>query len=156
MRVIVQRVFSGKAVIIQTGEVTGQIKNGLLVYFGIHRYDKEEDIDTMVKRVLNMKLFGPEDKRWTKSVVEMDYEILLVSQYTLYAFLNGRKPDFHKCMRNDTSKPFFEKVVQRFKELYKPEKIQTNHFGTDSNIDAQVDGPVNIIEDFPKEFEEEN
>ena len=72
-----------------------------------------------------MRLWDSEGKRWSKSVVEMGFEVLVVSQFTLYAVLNGTKPDFHESMGSETSRPFFEKVVARFRALYDPSKIQS-------------------------------
>ncbi|KAL7720961.1 D-aminoacyl-tRNA deacylase [Entamoeba marina] len=130
MRIIIQRVWSGSVTKVETGEVTGKIDRGLLLYFGINRNDKEKDIDAAVKKVLGMKLWDSADgkKRWCRSVVDMKFEVLVVSQFTLYAVLNGTKPDFHESMQADQSHPFFDKVVQRFKDLYSADKIQTGAF----------------------------
>ena len=152
MRIIIQRVLSGSVTKLETGEVVGKIGRGLLLYFGINEEDVEKDIETAVSKVLKMKLFDGEDgKRWNKSVMDMGYEVLVVSQFTLYAVLNGAKPDFHKSMRHEKSEPFFELVVKKFKELYAEDKIQTGAFGQHMIIGTEVDGPVNIILDYPKE-----
>ena len=155
MRIIVQRVLSGSVTKLETGEVVGKIGKGLLLYFGINEEDKESDIEGAVMKVLKMKLFDSEDgKRWNKSVMDMGYEVLVISQFTLYAVLNGCKPDFHKSMRHEKSEPFFEKVVQKFKDLYAADKIQTGAFGQHMIIGTEVDGPVNIIVDYPKETDQ--
>ncbi|EDR24727.1 hypothetical protein, conserved [Entamoeba dispar SAW760] len=154
MRIIVQRVLSGSVTKVESGEVVGKIGKGLLLYFGINEEDKESDIDGAVNKVLKMKLWDSEDgKRWSKSVMDMGYEVLVVSQFTLYAILNGTKPDFHKSMRAEKSHPFYDLVVKRFKELYTEDKIQIGAFGQYMKISTEVDGPVNIIIDYPKETE---
>ncbi|ELP92740.1 hypothetical protein EIN_371520 [Entamoeba invadens IP1] len=152
MRIIVQRVLAGSVTHVETGKIVGEIKKGLLLYFGINEADDEKDIDGAVKKVLNLKLWDSADgtKRWNRSVVDMGYEILVVSQFTLYAILNGTKPDFHKSMKADKSLAYFNNAVQRFKDLYAPDKIQTGAFGEYMKVCGDVDGPVNIIIDYPK------
>ena len=82
MKVIIQRVLSAK--LTSNNQVISQIKNGLFVLVRITHTDNEVDIDHLTPKLLNLKLWGDEKKSWSKSVKDMDYQILLVSQFTLY------------------------------------------------------------------------
>lgn len=94
MKLVVQRVLSGKVSVEST--VVGAIGQGLVVFVGISRDDTESDIEFAVRRILNMRLWrNGEDKPWDLSVMQMDFSVLLVSQFTLYGYMKGNRPDFH-------------------------------------------------------------
>lgn len=80
-----------------------------------------------LKKLLSLKLFSDETGNfWKKSLVELDLELLLVSQFTLYANIEkGTKPDFHNSMKSEESRPFFDKFVEMCRKSYKPERIQS-------------------------------
>lgn len=80
-----------------------------------------------VRKILNLRIYDGEDgKRWECSVMDKNYEILCVSQFTLYGVLKGNKPDFHQSMNASISKPFFDNFLQKLKDNYKPELIKGN------------------------------
>ncbi|CAJ2637679.1 D-aminoacyl-tRNA deacylase isoform X5 [Trifolium pratense] len=114
MRAVVQRVESASVEV--EGRIVSEIGPGLLVLVGIHDSDTESDADYICRKVLNMRLFPNEDtgKAWDHSVVQKNYQVLLVSQFTLYGFLKGNKPDFHVAMAPQRAKPFYASLVDRW------------------------------------------
>lgn len=124
-RAVIQRVLNASVTV--EGSVVGSIGRGLCVLIGIHEDDTEADAEYIIRRLLNGRLW-PDDKgkQWAKSATELDLEILMVSQFTLYGtFMKGTKPDFHVAMKGDLSRPFFDRIVQSLKSQYKEEKIQS-------------------------------
>ena len=148
MKFVIQRVTSGKVSV--NNEVVGSIGPGLMVLVGITHKDTEEYIDHAVEKLLNLRLFD-DDKgnRWKESLKTKNYGLLLVSQFTLYHILKGNKPDFHSAMDGDKALEFFNKIVQKAKDKYIPEKVQTGKFGEHMYIDVQLDGPVTIEWEYP-------
>ncbi|WP_411027369.1 D-aminoacyl-tRNA deacylase, partial [Salmonella sp. s54925] len=106
MRAIIQRV--KRASVTVDGEVVSCIKQGLCVLVGICNDDTRKDLEYIVNKVLKLRLFEEDGKRWKKSVMDLDYEVLCVSQFTLMSVLKGNKPDFHKAMDGELSKHFYE------------------------------------------------
>lgn len=152
MKAIIQRVI--KASVTVSDEVVGSIQNGLCVLVGISRDDTDKDIDYIVRKILNIRLFEDKDStnsKWDKSVVDRDFEVLCISQFTLQSTLKGNKPDFHLAMGSDKSKEFYEKFLDKLKKAYKPEKIQDGRFGAYMQVHIQNDGPVTIILESKKE-----
>jgi len=94
MKLVVQRVLNGKVSV--ESNVVGAIGPGLVVFVGISRDDTDQDIEFAVRRVLNMRLWrNGENKPWDLSVMQMNYGVLLISQFTLYGSMKGNRPDFH-------------------------------------------------------------
>lgn len=125
MRIVLQRVKSGKVTVGE--EVVGSIGPGIVCYVGVNRDDTPEDAEYCLKKILGIRLWEDEatGKTWNLSVVNKGYEILLVSQFTLFAILKGNKPDFHLAMSGEDAHVFFDKFVEDAKKAYKPEKIQS-------------------------------
>ncbi|GFR67575.1 D-tyrosyl-tRNA(Tyr) deacylase [Elysia marginata] len=143
MKAIIQRVL--KASVTVGDRTTGSIGQGLCVLVGIHRHDTDKEMEYIIRKILNLRLFADDGgKGWSKSVVDMDYEVLCVSQFTLESTLKGNKPDFREAMTSDTSKEFYEKFLGILKSQYKPEKIQDGEFGAYMQVHIQNDGPVTI------------
>lgn len=86
-----------------------------------------------------------ETKTWNTSVQSNDYEVLLVSQFTLYGTTKGNKPDFHHAMTPTLAKPFYEDFVQTVKKMHKPTKVQSGIFGAMMTVDLSNDGPVTFF-----------
>eukprot|EP00762_Andalucia_godoyi_P000040 ANDGO_02221.mRNA.2 D-tyrosyl-tRNA(Tyr) deacylase len=126
MRAVIQRVSEAKVVV--DGEVVGQIGRGLCILLGICQDDVDSDADYIIRKSLAGR-FWPDDsgaKQWAKCVKDIDGEILLVSQFTLYGTLSkGQKPDFHLAMKTDPARAFFDKIVDTFKQKYSASKIQS-------------------------------
>ena len=150
MRFVIQRVTRGCVRV--EGQIVGQIGKGLMILVGLNHEDNEEHIDHIIDKFLNLRLFD-DDKgaRWKESVKSLGLEILLVSQFTLYHILKGNKPDFHGAMDGDKAKDLFDKIVQRTREKYDPNKVQTGKFGEYMHIDMECDGPVTINWEYPTE-----
>lgn len=143
MKAVIQRVL--KASVTVSDEIVGSIQNGLCVLIGIARDDTEKDMEFIAKKILSLKLFEDEG-HWKRSVVDKDFEVLCVSQFTLQARTSkGAKPDFHQAMSSETSEEFYSKFLDLMKAKYKSEKIQNGKFGAYMKVDIQNDGPVTII-----------
>ncbi|RUS91270.1 hypothetical protein EGW08_000982 [Elysia chlorotica] len=143
MKAIIQRVV--KASVTVGEKTTGSIGHGLCVLVGIHRHDTDKEMEYIIRKILNIRLFSDEgDKRWSKSVMDMDYEVICISQFTLESSLKGNKPDFREAMTAESSKTFYEKFLETMKSQYKPEKIQDGEFGAYMQVHIQNDGPVTI------------
>lgn len=152
MKAIIQRV--AKASVTVSDELISSIQNGLCVLVGIGRDDTEKDLDYIVRKILSIRLFeNPENEntKWNKSVVDRDFEILCVSQFTLQSTLKGTKPDFHLAMNSEHSKDFYEKFLESMRKSYKPDKIKDGKFGEYMQVNIQNDGPVTIILDSKKD-----
>eukprot|EP00727_Mastigamoeba_balamuthi_P000540 m51a1_g10483 putative d-tyrosyl-trna deacylase-like (170) ;mRNA; r:44045-44873 len=144
MRAVVQRVLSG-AVSVE-GQEVGRIGPGLVCYIGICRDDTPEDADFILRKITGLRLWDNDKngKKWDQSVVQKNYEILLVSQFTLYATCKGNKPDFHLAMPGDQSLPFFDAFVAQVRSAYRADAVKTGQFGAYMKVDTSVDGPVTI------------
>jgi len=103
MRVVIQRVSSAHVTV--QGQLVSKIGPGLCVLVGLSRNDTEKDAEYMCRKILNTRLWPNKDGRpWSMSVAQQNYEVLLVSQFTLYCVLKGNKPDFHNAMNPDQAK----------------------------------------------------
>ncbi|XP_076360451.1 D-aminoacyl-tRNA deacylase [Tachypleus tridentatus] len=143
MKAVVQRVM--KASVLVNDEVVSSIGKGLCVLIGISRDDTPKDMEYMVRKVLNLRLFDDANgKRWNHSVKDKGFEILCVSQFTLYSILKGNKLDFHQSMAPEQSQVFYEEFLQKLKEAYVPEKVKDGVFGAYMQVDIQNDGPVTV------------
>ncbi|XP_023541323.1 D-aminoacyl-tRNA deacylase-like [Cucurbita pepo subsp. pepo] len=144
MRAVVQRVASASVEV--DGRIVSEIGPGLLVLVGVHDSDTDSDAEYICRKVLNMRLFPNEStsKAWDLNVMQKNYEVLLVSQFTLYGILKGNKPDFHVAMPPQTAKPFYASVVERFGKSYKPDAIKDGVFGAKMKVNLVNDGPVTM------------
>ncbi|KAJ3011963.1 D-tyrosyl-tRNA(Tyr) deacylase [Thoreauomyces humboldtii] len=147
MRAVLQRVKSASVTV--DGEVVGKIGRGLLLLVGISVTDQPADVAWLVKKVVNLKVFQDEDaKFWSKSVKDLDFEILSVSQFTLYAVtVKGTKPDFHLAAKSDTSKAMYLDFLAQLQAAHKPERIQDGVFGAMMDVESINDGPITLILD---------
>ncbi|XP_063624292.1 D-aminoacyl-tRNA deacylase isoform X2 [Cydia splendana] len=134
MKALIQRVMNAKVTV--NGEVISNIEQGLCVLIGISKNDNLMDMEYI-------------DKRWSKSVVDKDYEVLCVSQFTLYNTWKGNKPDFHNAMAGDESKKFYEQFLELLQKSYKPEKIKDGVFGAYMQVSIENDGPVTVSIESP-------
>eukprot|EP01098_Paradermamoeba_levis_P012596 TRINITY_DN553_c0_g6_i4.p1 TRINITY_DN553_c0_g6~~TRINITY_DN553_c0_g6_i4.p1 ORF type:complete len:293 (+),score=53.66 TRINITY_DN553_c0_g6_i4:747-1625(+) len=146
MKVVIQRVKSASVTV--DGVVISQIGRGLLVLVGICKDDSEEDADYICKKVLGARLFEDETgKHWSKSAKDKGLEILFVSQFTLYAYLNGNKPDFHLAMGSEVSRTFYENFLQKVTSQYDKAKIKDGQFGAMMDVGLVNEGPVTLLLD---------
>jgi D-aminoacyl-tRNA deacylase len=145
MKVVIQRV--SKANVKVEEKITGEIGDGLLVLLGIEDADTDEDIQWLSNKIVNLRIFNDENGVMNKSVLEVNGNILLVSQFTLHASTKkGNRPSYIKASKPDFAVPMYEKmIVQLERELGK--KILTGIFGADMKLELLNDGPVTIIID---------
>ncbi|KOC67364.1 D-tyrosyl-tRNA(Tyr) deacylase 1 [Habropoda laboriosa] len=142
MKAVIQRV--AKASVSVDGELISSIENGLCVLIGIKRDDSKEDINYIVKKILNTKIFENNNKKWGASVMDKQYEILCISQFTLYYNLKGNKLDFHRAMPAQESEPFYNNFLAELRKKYKPELIKDGKFGALMEVNIQNSGPVTL------------
>ncbi|KAM4584836.1 D-aminoacyl-tRNA deacylase 1 [Odontesthes bonariensis] len=143
MRAIIQRVT--KASVTVGEEQVSSIGRGLCVLLGISVNDTQRDAEYIVRKILNLRLFGDDDGRaWSRSVMDMDFEVLCVSQFTLQCILKANKPDFHSAMPAESAQPFYDSLLETMRSSYKPELIKDGKFGAYMQVHIQNDGPVTI------------
>lgn len=145
MRIVIQRVSEASVEIEQN--IVAQINQGLLVLVGIEEEDNIEDINWLVSKIINLRIFADENEVMNLSVKDIAGEIIAVSQFTLHALTKkGNRPSYIKAAKPDIAIPMYEKFVQQLEtELGK--KIQTGQFGADMKVTLVNDGPVTIIID---------
>lgn len=145
MRALIQRVKHADVVI--DGCVNGEIGQGLLVLLGVHSTDTQEDIDWLVKKVSQLRIFDDENGVMNRSVMDIDGEVLVVSQFTLYASTKkGNRPSYINAAVPDIAVPLYEQFVASLSTtLSKP--VPTGRFGADMKVSLLNDGPVTIMID---------
>ena len=144
MRVVVQRVKHASVTI--NGTVNGKINNGFLVLLGIQSTDSEQDVDYLVKKVTNLRIFSDENDKMNLSLKDVNGELLIVSQFTLYANCKeGNRPSLVEAAKPDIAIPLYEYFVSECKKIIPV--VETGIFGADMKVDLLNDGPVTIIMD---------
>ena len=148
MRFVIQRVQQAEVTV--EGKSVGKIGKGLMILVGLTEGDKDEYIDHVTDKFLNLRLWdGSDGTRWKECVKSLGLEILLVSQFTLYSHMKGNKPDFHCAMDNGPAKVMFDKIVERTRKKYDANKVQTGMFGAHMMVSLVNDGPVTIEWEYP-------
>lgn len=145
MRTIIQRVSEASVTI--DGKINGQIGKGLLILFGVEDADGMEDVDWLVKKITAMRIFDDENGVMNRSVMDVQGEALVVSQFTLFASTKkGNRPSWFRAAGHEHSVPLYEAFVQKLSEtMGKP--VPTGEFGADMKVALINDGPVTIIMD---------
>ncbi|MBL7726014.1 MAG: D-tyrosyl-tRNA(Tyr) deacylase [Chitinophagaceae bacterium] len=145
MRAVIQRV--SKASVTINGKIHSQIGSGLLVLLGIEDADKEEDIQWLSGRIVNLRIFDDADGVMNESVRDKNGDIILVSQFTLHASTKkGNRPFYIKASKPEVAIPLYEKMIQQLSvDLGKP--VGTGSFGADMKVELLNDGPVTILID---------
>lgn len=144
MRVVVQRVKHASVTI--NGTVNGKINNGFLVLLGVQSTDSEQDVDYLVKKVTNLRIFSDENDKMNLSLKDVNGELLIVSQFTLYANCKeGNRPSFVEAAKPDVAIPLYEYFVSECTKIIPV--VETGIFGADMKVDLLNDGPVTIIMD---------
>ena len=145
MRVVVQRVSEASVTI--EGQVNGAIKTGFLILLGIETKDTTEDIDWLVRKITGLRVFSDEQGLMNKSILDVNGEILLISQFTLHASTKkGNRPSFINAARPDVAIPLYEKFVENL-SLEVKNQVKTGIFGADMQVSLVNNGPVTIIID---------
>lgn len=145
MRAVIQRV--SEASVKVNGQTTGNIKAGLLVLVGIEDADTMEDIIWLSNKIINMRIFNDENEVMNKSVIDIDGDVLLISQFTLHASTKkGNRPSYIKASKPEFALPMYNKMIDQLQQdLHKP--IRTGVFGADMKVSLLNDGPVTIVMD---------
>lgn len=143
MKAVVQRVT--RASVTVGGEQISAIGRGICVLLGISMEDTQKELEHMVRKILNLRVFEDESgKHWSKSVMDKEYEVLCVSQFTLQCVLKGNKPDFHLAMPTEQAESFYNSFLEQLRKSYRPELIRDGKFGAYMQVHIQNDGPVTI------------
>ncbi len=142
MRVLVQRVTQASVTV--EGSITGQIGTGLLLLVGVEEADTAADIDWLVRKVSQLRIFNDEQGVMNRSVLDAGGQVLAVSQFTLFASCKkGNRPGYSRAARGEISQPMFDCfVAEMAKALGKP--VPTGLFGADMQVALVNDGPVTI------------
>lgn len=145
MRAVLQRVTSAKVTANKTHEAS--IGQGLMVLLGISQSDTAEDLDWLLNKIINMRIFNDKAAVMNKSVMDVAGEMLVVSQFTLYAQTKkGNRPSYIQAAAHEIAIPLYTLFLQKAEQLMgKP--VQSGIFGADMQIDLKNDGPVTIIID---------
>jgi len=145
MRAVIQRVSQASCKV--DNEITGSIEIGFLVLLGIEEADTDEDLQWLAQKITNLRVFGDENGLMNKSLADVGGNILLISQFTLFAQTKkGNRPSFIRAARPEKAIPLYEKMISSL-EVLTGKKIATGIFGADMKISLVNDGPVTIIMD---------
>ncbi len=144
MKAVIQRV--SEASVKVDGKTTGEIGNGLLLLIGIDETDEKTDAEWLVQKILNLRIFGDDEGKLNRSVLDISGQILCISQFTLIAdYKKGNRPSFIKAAKPEHAVPLFE----YFKEEISKSGLKTESgiFGADMKVSLLNDGPVTIVMD---------
>lgn len=142
MRVLIQRVSEASVKI--NGEINGQIGIGLLVFIGIEDEDSEEDIQWLTDKIIKLRVFDDENGVMNLSVMDVNGDVLLISQFTLHASTRkGARPSYIKAAKPDIAVPLYEKFIEVLHQKMN-KKPATGAFGADMKVSLINDGPVTI------------
>lgn len=141
MRVLVQRSLNSKVTV--NNQITGKIEKGLVLLVGFTEGDSKKDIDYLVNKVLNLRIFDDEKGIMNKSVLETGGQILSISQFTLYAdTTKGNRPSYIKALKSEDAMILYDTFNKRLSKFI---KVETGVFGADMKVSLINDGPVTII-----------
>ena len=145
MRAVIQRV--SEASVKVNGNITGAIKEGLLILVGIEDADTGEDIEWLTKKIAGLRIFNDENGVMNRSVMDVEGGLLAVSQFTLMASTKkGNRPSYIRASKGNYAQPMYEKFCQALeKEIGK--RVEKGIFGADMKVSLLNDGPVTIIMD---------
>lgn len=145
MRALIQRVLSAKVIV--NNSVISCINKGLLIFIGIEESDNEEDIEWLAKKIVNLRIFPDEKGLMNKSLIDVDGEILLVSQFTLHASTKkGNRPSFVRAAKPEIAIPIYEKF-KKILSLSLSKEVKCGIFGEYMHVELINDGPVTIFID---------
>jgi len=151
MRAVVQRV--KKARVEVDGEVVGEIKKGLLVLLGVGKEDTEYDIEWMANKIVGLRIFEDEKDKMNLSLLDVNGELLVVSQFTLYGDARkGKRPSFTNAAPSAMGKQYYERFVDYIRKNYNNIKVETGVFGAMMDVYLVNWGPVTILLDSKKTF----
>lgn len=142
MRVLIQRVKSAHVVV--EGKIVGQIDRGLVILFATTHSDKEEQIDHLVDKIINLRIFSDSNDKMNLSIKDVNGDILVVSQFTLYGDCSkGRRPSFINALEPIGAENFYKKFIQKLKNEIK--KVESGIFAAHMELSLINDGPVTFM-----------
>lgn len=142
MRAVVQRV--SKASVTVDNQEVASIGKGFLVLLGIKKDDTEKESDYLIQKLLHLRIFDDEQGIMNKNIQEIQGDVLLVSQFTLYAQTEkGNRPSYVQAMPADNAHILFVSFIEKFRQFYS--KVQTGVFRADMHVSLCNDGPITII-----------
>ena len=145
MRVLLQRVLSGKVTVY--GKLAGEIGKGYVLFAGFKKEDGEREADVLAEKIVNLRVMSDENGKMGKSILDTGGEILVVSQFTLYANLKeGRRPSFINVAKPETANKLYRYFIDKLRKLG-VKNVQTGMFGAYMTVRIVNDGPVTIIID---------
>lgn len=149
MRAVVQRVKASRVEV--DNKVIGEIGVGLNVLVGISKEDTKEDLEYIVRKIVGLRIFEDETGKMTHSLEDVNGELLIISQFTLYGDCRkGKRPDFMKAQGGEAAEQLYNELVEAFKKEVK--KVETGEFGADMQVYIQNDGPVTLLLESKKDF----
>lgn len=142
MRALLQRVKKGSVTV--DGKLVGQIGPGLVIFLGVRNGDTEEDAHFLAEKCANLRIFSDEQGKFNLSAREVNAEILVVSQFTLYADTRkGRRPSFIQAAAPEVSEPLYETFMQYLSDMRF--KVEKGIFGAMMDVEIHNDGPVTVM-----------
>lgn len=143
MKLVVQRVKKSNVVV--EGELIGEISKGFMVLIGVAPTDTKENVDFLVQKLINLRVFEDENQKMNLSIKDINGELLLISQFTLYADCShGNRPSFINAAKPELANELYEYFIEQCKKQ-NIKKVATGKFGADMQVNLQNDGPVTII-----------
>ncbi|MBR4448438.1 D-aminoacyl-tRNA deacylase [Methanobrevibacter sp.] len=146
MKLVVQRVTSASVEV--DNEITGEIEEGLMVLVGFGENDSTKEADYLARKLAKLRIFEDENGRMNKSVMDINGKLLLVPQFTLYAYTKKNRPSFHKALAPDKATELFDYFADKCSEFV---NVETGVFGAFMKVKLLNNGPVTIL--LEKEFE---
>ena len=144
MRIIIQRVRKSEVLDKDRKRVVGQIKSGLLILLGIKKGDSKKEADYLVEKISKLRVMSDESQKMNLSIKDVNGEILVVSQFTLYGETKGQnRPSFIHAEKTQRAEELYKYFIKRLKE--KEVKVEKGSFGNYMEITSVLDGPVTII-----------
>ena len=145
MRAVIQRVTHASVII--DDKVKGQIDKGYLILLGICDEDSMEDVEWLVKKIAHLRVFGDENDVMNRSILDVQGEALVVSQFTLFAsYKKGNRPSWFRAGSHEHSIPLYEAFCNQLSDAI-GKKVITGEFGADMKVELLNDGPVTICMD---------
>ena len=150
MKLVIQRV--SQAGLSVEDKLIAKIGEGLLVFVGFHKEDKEFILDKMLQKFANIHYFGDEKNKTVASIADTNAEILLVSQFTLFADVKkGRNPSWHKAAKPNDAEMFYNLFCEKAEKMF-PQKVKKGIFGAYMKINSTNEGPLTLILDSQEIF----
>lgn len=152
MKAVIQRCLSANVKV--ENKIVGQIQKGFVVFLGIGKNDTDDDLNYLVKKISGLRIFEDENNKINKSILDINGEMLVISNFTLYANTkHGYRPDFLDNMMPQGAKEYVEKFIENCRNTNCFKKIASGIFGAEMKVSVENDGPFTIIIETEKKNE---